>query len=57
MSCIELFYSYHKQEVLAKYKRLEIGFIINEKPEILVQTPGMLSTVPYGEASAFQGKK
>jgi alkylation response protein AidB-like acyl-CoA dehydrogenase len=40
---------------LKKYDRLKIGSIVNEQPQIDWNTPGSLSKVPYGEASAFQG--
>jgi alkylation response protein AidB-like acyl-CoA dehydrogenase len=35
--------------VLRKYGDLRIGTITGEKPEVIVQGPGDLSTVPYGE--------
>ena len=52
---LDVFYSYHKQEILRKYSRLKIGNILNETPKIDWNIPGSLSKVPYGEASAFQG--
>jgi alkylation response protein AidB-like acyl-CoA dehydrogenase len=43
------FYNLHRQEVIQKYKSLCIGTIEGEKPEIIEQNPGDLSTVPYAE--------
>ncbi|KAG2189419.1 hypothetical protein INT44_004561 [Umbelopsis vinacea] len=54
----EEFYGLHRQEVLFKYApKLKIGTIANEKPVIEMYTPGTISKVPYGEASAWQGHK
>jgi cytochrome b involved in lipid metabolism len=39
------FYSFHRQEVLEKFKRLKIGTVTGEKPKILVETGGDLSRV------------
>nr|KAJ3419343.1 hypothetical protein HK105_007067 [Polyrhizophydium stewartii] len=50
----EAFYSFHRHEVLSKYKRLVIGSIVNEKPKITMGT-GDLSKVPYAEESYLQG--
>jgi hypothetical protein len=52
----EEFYSLHRQEVLQKYKKLAIGVVANEKPQIILQKEGEFSTVPYAEASFVQGK-
>ena len=49
------FYSFHRQEVLFKYDRLKIGTLVNESPKIILNTPGLISTVPYGEPSFWQG--
>eukprot|EP01111_Echinosteliopsis_oligospora_P011844 TRINITY_DN3997_c0_g1_i1.p1 TRINITY_DN3997_c0_g1~~TRINITY_DN3997_c0_g1_i1.p1 ORF type:complete len:541 (-),score=120.30 TRINITY_DN3997_c0_g1_i1:50-1585(-) len=43
------FYNLHRHEVLAKYKRLRIGKIEGEEPEVIEQLPGELSLVPYAE--------
>jgi alkylation response protein AidB-like acyl-CoA dehydrogenase len=43
------FYNLHRQEVIQKYKSLCIGTITGEKPEVVEQNPGDLSTVPYAE--------
>ncbi|KAK5665453.1 hypothetical protein QVD99_007801 [Batrachochytrium dendrobatidis] len=48
------FYSFHRHEVLAKYPRILIGGIVNEKPQIVVGTSD-ISKVPYGEPSYMQG--
>ncbi|KAI9499666.1 acyl-CoA dehydrogenase/oxidase [Zychaea mexicana] len=53
----EAFYGLHRQEVLQKYKRYEIGTIEGEKPQIDFRQPGSLSKVPYAEPSAWQGFK
>ncbi|OCK81317.1 acyl-CoA dehydrogenase family protein [Lepidopterella palustris CBS 459.81] len=45
----ETFYNLHRQEVLEKYSSLCIGVVENEKPEVLVPSPGQLSSVPYAE--------
>ncbi|KAI9357985.1 acyl-CoA dehydrogenase/oxidase [Zopfochytrium polystomum] len=50
----EQFYGLHRQEVLAKYKRLAVGSIAGEKPQILALAPGTYSTVPYAENSSVQ---
>jgi hypothetical protein len=39
----------HRNEVLTNYKSLLLGTIDGEKPEVIEQKPGDLSTVPYGE--------
>ncbi|KAJ3277203.1 hypothetical protein HDV01_000255 [Terramyces sp. JEL0728] len=49
------FYGFHRQEVLRKYKKLEIGAIVNEKPQILLNSPDSFSKVPYAEPSHLQG--
>jgi alkylation response protein AidB-like acyl-CoA dehydrogenase len=43
------FYNLHRQEVIQKYKSLCIGTITGEKPEVIEENPGDLSTVPYAE--------
>lgn len=43
------FYNLHRQEVLEKYQSLCVGVIEGEKPEVVVQGIGDLSTVPYAE--------
>lgn len=53
--CTETFYAFHRQEILKKYLRLQIGTIVNEKPKIEWQEPGAFSKVPYAETSALQG--
>ncbi|CDH54111.1 acyl-dehydrogenase [Lichtheimia corymbifera JMRC:FSU:9682] len=53
----DAFYGLHRQEVLLKYARYKIGTIINETPRIPVRQHGDISTVPYGEISAFMGYK
>ena len=53
----DAFYGLHRQEVLLKYARYKIGTIINETPRIPVRQHGAISTVPYGEISAFMGYK
>lgn len=53
--CTQEFYSFHRQEVLQKYKKLKIGSLEGSSPTVLKQIPGQISKVPYGEASAFQG--
>jgi alkylation response protein AidB-like acyl-CoA dehydrogenase len=45
----EAFYNLHRNEVLTNYKSLLLGTIEGEKPEVIEQKPGDLSTVPYGE--------
>ncbi|KAJ3330348.1 hypothetical protein HDU76_005894 [Blyttiomyces sp. JEL0837] len=52
----EQFYGLHRQEVLAKYKRLQIGWIAGEKPSIIMATEGSFSTVPYAESSSVQNR-
>ncbi|KAJ3272708.1 hypothetical protein HDV01_005344 [Terramyces sp. JEL0728] len=51
----EIFYAFHRQDVLQKYKRLQIGSITNEKQQIIQNTPGSISQVPYAEPSSLQG--
>ncbi|KAI7882476.1 acyl-CoA dehydrogenase NM domain-like protein [Lichtheimia hyalospora FSU 10163] len=53
----DAFYGLHRQEVLLKYARYKIGTIVNETPRIPVRQHGAISTVPYGEISAFMGYK
>ncbi|KAI8916392.1 acyl-CoA dehydrogenase/oxidase [Gorgonomyces haynaldii] len=53
----ELFYAYHRQDVLDKYQRLQVGTIKGEKPKILRNVPGQISQVPYAEPSYLQGFK
>jgi alkylation response protein AidB-like acyl-CoA dehydrogenase len=43
------FYNLHRQEVIQKYKSLCIGIVEGEKPEVIEQNAGDLSTVPYAE--------
>lgn len=43
------FYNLHRHEVLTKYKRLVVGTIKGEKPEVVTPKPGDLSEVPYAE--------
>jgi len=47
----EAFYGLHRHEVLERpqYKRLQVGTIQGEEPEITGLTPGALSKVPYAE--------
>lgn len=45
----EAFYNLHRQEVLQKYENLCIGTIDGEKSKVILQNPGDLSLVPYGE--------
>lgn len=45
----EAFYNLHRQEVIQKFQNLCIGTIEGEKPQVLEQKPGDLSTVPYAE--------
>lgn len=45
----EAFYNLHRQEVLQKYDNLAIGTIEGEKSQVILQKPGDLSVVPYGE--------
>ncbi|KAI8893160.1 acyl-CoA dehydrogenase/oxidase, partial [Globomyces pollinis-pini] len=42
-------------EILDKYRRLVIGSIVNEKPEIIWNSPDNISKVPYAEPSHMQG--
>jgi predicted heme/steroid binding protein len=49
----EIFYSFHRQEVLDKYARLKIGSIKDTKPKILWNKG--ISLVPYAEPSYMQG--
>ena len=51
--CTEIFYSFHRQEILKKYLRLQVGYVINEKRKIEWQEPGMFSKVPYAEPSGI----
>ncbi|OZJ03889.1 hypothetical protein BZG36_03959 [Bifiguratus adelaidae] len=52
------FYNLHRQEHLLKYsKRLQIGTIAGQKPEIIVTGPGDISKVPYAEANYWQGHR
>jgi cytochrome b involved in lipid metabolism len=53
--CTKEFYSFHRQQVLQKYAKLAIGRVRGGKQEIIQQVPGLISTVPYGEASYLQG--
>lgn len=53
----DAFYGLHRQEVLLKYARYQIGTIVNETPSIPLRQHGDISTVPYGEISAFMGYK
>lgn len=43
------FYNLHRHEVLQKYSDLCIGIVAGEKPEIVEQKAGELSSVPYAE--------
>lgn len=44
------FYNLHRHEVITKYRpSLCIGLVENEKPQVVEQGPGDLSSVPYGE--------
>lgn len=43
------FYNLHRHEVLTKYKRLGVGTVAGEKPQIVTPKPGDLSQVPYAE--------
>lgn len=45
----DIFYQLHRDEVLEKYARLQIGYIKGENPQITALVPGALSAVPYGE--------
>lgn len=47
----EAFYSLHRQEVLDRpqFKRLNIGSIVGQSPQIVPRPAGELSTVPYAE--------
>ena len=45
----QAFYNLHRHEVLQKYSDLCIGTIDGEKPEVIDQQPGDLSSVPYAE--------
>ena len=45
----EAFYNLHRNEVLEQYKKLLVGTIDGEKPEVIQMTPGDLSQVPYAE--------
>ncbi|BGP14303.1 hypothetical protein JCM10213_009164 [Rhodosporidiobolus nylandii] len=45
----EAFFGMHRAEVLNKYGRYIIGTVENEKPRIILNTPGTLSPVPYAE--------
>ena len=51
----DAFYSYHRQEILFKFDRLKIGTIANETPQIILNVPGLISSVPFAEPSYFQG--
>ncbi|KAI8972295.1 acyl-CoA dehydrogenase/oxidase [Pilobolus umbonatus] len=53
----DAFYGLHRQDVLIKYDRYKIGSIEGETAQIDVYQPGDLSTVPYGESSAWMGFK
>jgi alkylation response protein AidB-like acyl-CoA dehydrogenase len=54
---LEVYYAYHRQEVLSKYARLQIGSIAGEKPKIDFRIAGDISKVPYAEPSNLQGFK
>lgn len=43
------FFNLHRHEVLEKYSDLCIGTVAGERPEVVVQAPGGLSSVPYAE--------
>lgn len=49
------FYGFHRQEVLVKYKRLVIGSIVNEKPKVIDNFNGQITTVPFSEPSNAGG--
>lgn len=43
------FYNLHRHEVLTKYKRLAVGTVAGEKPQVVTPKAGDLSQVPYAE--------
>lgn len=45
----EAFFGMHRSDVLVKYARYLIGTVENQKPSIILPTPGALSPVPYAE--------
>lgn len=45
------FYNLHRHEVLTKYRRLAVGTVEGEKPQVITPNPGDLSKVPYGEST------
>jgi hypothetical protein len=45
----QTFFGLHRSEVLLRYGRYIIGTIENEKPKIILPTPGTLSPVPFAE--------
>ena len=49
----DVFYSFHRQEILVKYARLKVGTIRGEIPKIILN--GGVSLVPYAEPSYMQG--
>ena len=51
----DIFYAYHRQEVLTKYEKFKIGSIKGESPKIIYETPTSISKVPYAESSYMQG--
>ncbi|KAJ3241882.1 hypothetical protein HDU81_009744 [Chytriomyces hyalinus] len=50
------FYSLHRHSILDKYKRLRIGSIAGQTPQV-VQEDGAISKVPYAESSFWMGSK
>ncbi len=45
----DIFYNLHRHEILSQYARLSIGTIDNEKPQIIVPSPGDRSPIAYAE--------
>ncbi|GAA98980.1 uncharacterized protein L969DRAFT_64385 [Mixia osmundae IAM 14324] len=45
----QVFFGLHRGEVASKYARMIIGTIENEKPQVILPTPGTISTVPHAE--------
>ncbi|KAG1139093.1 hypothetical protein G6F37_011642 [Rhizopus arrhizus] len=53
----DAFYGLHRQDVLERYDRYQIGFIAGYQPQIELREMGAVSKVPYAEPNAWQGFK
>jgi predicted heme/steroid binding protein len=53
----DAFYGLHRQDVLERYDRYQIGFIAGYQLQIELRDMGAVSKVPYAEPNAWQGFK